>query len=226
MIFGDLDIAIKRSSRKTVSIFIERDGSVSARVPEKLSDDEIKEVLKSKEYQIFKNLAEWEQLNEKRTNREYVNGQSFLYLGRNYRLNISLDASPKLTLKNGYFLLHETQKVKAKELFIEFYKEKLNEKITPIIDRYKNQLGVSPNEVKIMELQNRWASCSNKGNVNFHWKCAMAPIDVISYIVVHELAHLIHPNHTTAFWNEIDKVYPNYDKQVQWLKLNGAGMDL
>ena len=77
-----------------------------------------------------------------------------------------------------------------------------------------------------MELQNRWASCSNKGNVNFHWKCAMAPIDVLSYIVVHELAHLIHPNHTTAFWNEIDKVYPNYDKQVQWLKLNGAGMDL
>ena len=226
MKFGDLDIAIKRSSRKTVSIFIERDGSVSARVPEKLSDDEIKEVLKSKEYQIFKNLAEWGQLNEKRTHREYVNGQSFLYLGRNYRLNISSEASLKLTLKNGYFLLHKSQKGKAKELFIEFYKEKLNEKITPIIDRYKNQFGVSPNEVKIMELQNRWASCSNKGNVNFHWKCAMAPIDVLSYIVVHELAHLIHPNHTTAFWNEIDKVYPNYDKQVQWLKLNGAGMDL
>lgn len=226
MIFGDLDIAIKRSRRKTVSIFIERDGSVSARVPEKLSDDEIKEVLKSKEYQIFKNLAEWEQLNEKRTNREYVNGQSFLYLGRNYRLNIGDEASSKLTLKNGYFLLHESQKDKAKELFIEFYKEKLNEKITPIIDRYKNQLGVSPNEVKIMELQNRWASCSNKGNVNFHWKCAMAPIDVLSYIVVHELAHLIHPNHTNAFWNEIDKVYPKYDSQVQWLKLNGAGMDL
>lgn len=226
MIFGDLDIAIKRSSRKTVSIFIERDGSVSARVPEKLSDDDIQEVLKSKEYQIFKNLAEWEQLNEKKTNREYVNGQSFLYLGRNYRLNISQEASSRLTLKNGYFLLHESQKGKAKELFIEFYKEKLNEKISPIIDRYKNQLGVSPNEVKIMELQNRWASCSNKGNVNFHWKCAMAPIDVLSYIVVHELAHLIHPNHTAAFWNEIDKVYPNYDKQVQWLKLNGAGMDL
>lgn len=226
MILGDLDIAIKKSRRKTVSIFIERDGSVSARVPEKLSDDEIKEVLKSKEYQIFKNLAEWEQLNEKRTNREYVNGQSFLYLGRNYRLNISEEASSKLTLKNGYFQLHKTKQSKAKELFVEFYKEKLYEKIMPIIDRYKNQLGVSPNEVKIMELQNRWASCTNKGNVNFHWKCAMAPIDVLSYIVVHELSHLIHPNHTPAFWNEVDKVYPNYDRQVQWLRENGAGMDL
>ncbi len=226
MIFRDLDIAIKRSDRKTVSIYIERDGSVSARIPENLSNDEIKEVLKSKEYQIFKNLAEWEQLNEARTNREYVNGQSFLYLGRNYRLRISEEAPQKLTLKNGYFLLHKSQKGKAKDLFIEFYKEKLNEKITPIINRYKKQLGVSPNDVKIMDLQNRWASCSNKGNVNFHWKCAMAPIDVLSYIVVHELAHLIHPNHTNAFWNEIDKVYPKYDSQVQWLKLNGAGMDL
>lgn len=226
MIFRDLDIAIKRSDRKTVSIYIERDGSVSARIPENLSNDEIKEILKSKEYQIFKNLAEWEQLNEARTNREYVNGQSFLYLGRNYRLRISEEAPQKLTLKNGYFLLHKSQKGKAKELFIEFYKDKLYEKVSPIIDRYKNQMGVSPKDIKIMELQNRWASCTNKGNVNFHWKCAMAPTDVLSYIVVHELAHLIHPNHTNAFWNEIDKVYPKYDSQVQWLKLNGAGMDL
>jgi predicted metal-dependent hydrolase len=54
----------------------------------------------------------------------------------------------------------------------------------------------------------------------------MAPIDVLNYIVVHELTHLIHPNHTTAFWNELDKVLPNYEKQIQWLKINGAGMDL
>jgi hypothetical protein len=54
----------------------------------------------------------------------------------------------------------------------------------------------------------------------------MAPIDVLHYIVVHELAHLIHPNHTTAFWNEVDKVLPNYQSRHEWLRLNGAGMDL
>ena len=226
MIVSGIDIAIIKSKRKTVSIFIERDGSVSARVPDNLSDDEVNAVLKSKEYQIHKNLAEWTQLNEKRTIREYVNGQSFLYLGRNYRLSIVDEDILKLTLKNGHFLLPKRLKDKAKELFVEFYKEKLNEKLQPIIKRYKNQLGVSPNEIKIMELQNRWASCSNKGNVNFHWKCAMAPIDVLNYIVVHELVHLIHTNHTAAFWNEVDKVIPNYDRHVQWLKINGAGMDL
>ncbi len=226
MIVSEIDIVIVRSKRKTVSIFIERDGSVSARVPENLTEDDIEQVLKSKEYQIHKNLAEWTQLNEKRIIREYVNGQSFLYLGRNYRLNFVDEDIPKLIFRNGKLLLSKHLKDKAKELFIDFYKEKLNEKLQPILERYKNQLGVIPNEIKVMELQNRWASCSSKGNVNFHWKCGMAPIDVLNYIVVHELVHLIHTNHTTAFWNEVDKVMPNYQKHIEWLKVNGAGMDL
>lgn len=94
------------------------------------------------------------------------------------------------------------------------------------LNQYKAQLGVNPTDIKVMDLQHRWASCSEKGNVNFHWKCAMAPMDVLQYIVVHELAHLLHLNHSPEFWNEIDKVLPNYDKQLNWLKLNGAGMDL
>ncbi|WP_430937270.1 M48 family metallopeptidase [Saccharicrinis sp. 156] len=226
MIVSGIDIKIIKSKRKTISIFIERDGSVSARVPENISEGELMDVLKSKEYQIHKNLAEWEQLNDKKTNREYVNGQSFLYLGRNYRLSLVNEGDKKLVLKNGRFLLPKQFQDKAKELFVEFYKEKLNEKLHPILARYKGQIGVNPNDVKVMELQHRWASCSTKGNLNFHWKCAMAPIDVLNYIVVHELVHLIHNNHTQAFWNEIDKVIPNYDRLVQWLKDNGAGMDL
>lgn len=221
-----LEIELIRSKRKTVSIHIERDGSVSARIPETISEEDILKVLKSKEYQIHKNLAQWTVLNEAKVDREYVNGQSFLYLGRNYRLQFVEDKLGEIAFKKGYFLLSHSDKDHARELFINFYKEKLKEKIKPIIDRYKALLGVAPNEIKIMELQNRWASCTSKGNVNFHWKCAMAPIDVLNYIVAHELTHLIHPNHTPTFWNELDKVMPSYNKQVNWLKINGAGMDL
>ncbi len=221
-----VDIVIQKSNRKTVSIYIERDGSVSARVPEKLNDEEIKDILKAKEYQIFKNLAEWTQLNENTVEREYVNGQSFLYLGRNYRLKLVNEKLGEIRFNKGTFLLSKLEKDKAKDLFIEFYKNRLNEKIKPIISQYQSQLGVNPNTIKIMELQNRWASCTSKGNVNFHWKCAMAPIDVLHYIVVHELTHLIHNNHTKDFWNEVDKILPSYDKQVHWLKINGSGMDL
>ncbi len=221
-----IDIVIQKSERKTVSIFVERDGSVSARVPEKLDDNEIRDILKGKEYQIFKNLAEWTQLNENAVEREYVNGQSFLYLGRNYRLKLVDDKFDGVQFLRNTFFLNKGDKHKAKELFIKFYKDKLNNKIQPIIARYKEQMGVELNQIKVMELQNRWASCLPNGNVNFHWKCAMAPIDVLHYIVVHELAHLIHNNHTQAFWNEVDKILPNYIEQVNWLKIHGSGMDL
>lgn len=119
-----------------------------------------------------------------------------------------------MVLRNGYFLLSQKEKANAKNLFIAFYKEKLHSKLDLILERYSAHMGVNPKEIRVMELQNRWASCTSKGNVNFHWKCAMAPIDVLNYIVVHELAHLLHANHTTAFWNEVDKVMPNYEKQV------------
>lgn len=226
MVVSGIDITIHKSARKTVSIFVERDGSVSARVPEKLEEEEIEEILKAKEYQIFKNLAEWTQLNQNAVEREYVNGQSFLYLGRNYRLRFVEDNIEGVQFIKNRFLINKEEKHRAKELFVKFYKNKLQTKIHPIIEQYKSQLGVEPKQVKIMELQNRWASCTSNGNVNFHWKCAMAPIDVLQYIVVHELAHLIHLNHTAEFWNEVDKILPNYESQMNWLKLNGAGMDL
>jgi len=226
MIVSGVDIAIKKSKRKTVSIFIERDGSVSALVPSHLDDKEIASILKAKEYQIHRNLAQWLQLNEGHVTREYVNGQSFLYLGRNYRLKMMDDKLGELKFSKGFFLLSKVELSSAEGYFIEFYKNKLNEKIKPLIKRYKEQLGVAPNDVKVMELRNRWASCSAKGNINFHWKCAMAPMDVLQYIVVHELVHLIHLNHTPEFWNDLDKILPNYNKQMNWLRLNGVGMTL
>lgn len=226
MKLANLDIVIHKSNRKTVSVHIERDGSVSARVPQTISDKKLYEILKTKEYQIFKNLAEWEQLNERYVLREFVSGQSFLYLGRNYKLKLVENSKKQLIFSKGVFYLDKNAIKQGKELFKVFYKTKLQAKIKPLVKRYQEQLGVEAKAVKVMELQHRWASCTKTGNVNFHWKCAMAPMDVLHYIVLHELVHLIHLNHTTAFWNEVDKIMPNYQQHVHWLKINGAGMDL
>jgi predicted metal-dependent hydrolase len=87
-------------------------------------------------------------------------------------------------------------------------------------------MGVEPKSVRIIDLKNRWASGSPGGSLNFHWKCMMASPTVLDYIVVHKLAHLLHPNHTKAFWNEVDKVMPDYGERKEWLRVNGAGMDL
>ena len=86
--YKDIEYSLKRSRRKTASIYIERDGSLSVLVPDSLSDADIDSMIESKRKWIYTGLAEWEDLNSTRVKREYVNGESFLYLGRSYRLRL------------------------------------------------------------------------------------------------------------------------------------------
>lgn len=223
----DVSYTIKRSKRKTLSIYIERDGTVSILAPQTLSNDKLAKVVNSKKYQIYKYLAEWKAANAAQIHREYVNGQSFMYLGRNYRLEVTEEPQNiPLKLKGGYFLLRQPDHPKAKLHFIAFYKQKVLPRIQQRIAYFAPQMGVTPQKIRVMELQHRWASCTHEGNLNFHWKCAMAPVEVLDYIIVHEMAHLLHPNHSAAFWNEVDKILPDYLNHIDWLKRFGAGMDI
>lgn len=224
--YKDITYSLATSDRKTLSIYIERDGQISVLAPQDFSQQQIEEVMEQKRGWIYKSLAEWEDLNATRVKREYVNGEGFLYLGRTYRLQIVEQQDKPLLLKNGYFTLRSQSLPKADDVFKEFYRQKGNVRLRERVLCYQDKLGVKANEVRVLELKNRWASCSDKGNLNFHWKCMMAPLTVLDYVVVHELVHLKYKNHTTAFWNEIDKLIPDYQDRKQWLKVNGAGMGL
>jgi len=85
---------------------------------------------------------------------------------------------------------------------------------------------VQVKRVEVKELGFRWGSCSFDGSVRFHWKTMMAPPKIIDYIVVHELCHLHRREHDAAFWNEVDKVMPDFAERKAWLRENGAGLDL
>jgi predicted metal-dependent hydrolase len=226
--YKDIKYTLQRSNRKTASIYIERDGQVSVYVPQDLSKSHLEELLESKRKWIYRNQAEWHDLNATRVQREYVNGEGFLYLGRTYRLKLVEEQDHPLMLKDGYFCLRANNGYApdADAAFKEFFRVKEKRRIPERVAFYEDRMGVQSKAVKVIDLKNRWASCSPGGNVNFHWKCMMAPLNVLDYIVVHELAHLIHPNHTDAFWNEVDKVMPDYGDRKEWLRVNGAGMDL
>jgi len=226
--FKDIKYTLVRSHRKTASIYIERDGKVSVLVPEKLTTRQVEDLLESKRKWIYQSLAEWQDLNANRIQRVYVNGEGFLYLGRSYRLKLVSDLPEPLMLKDGYFCLRAKKgsAPDADAVFREFYRAKGTVRIPPRVAYFQSKMGVKSKSIKIMDLKHRWASCTATGNLNFHWKCMMAPLTIIDYIVVHELAHLIHPNHSAAFWNEVDKVMPDFQERKSWLRDNGAGMDL
>jgi predicted metal-dependent hydrolase len=227
----DLSYQIVRSRRATADIVIERDGRVIIRAPQQIPDERIEDVVESKRYWIYKNLAEWRDLNATRVLREYRNGEGFLYLGRSYRLLLVADQEEPLVLKGGRFCLRRDlvdvgEMPAARAAFRDFYIARGTERITSRVNYYAPKVGVAPRKVAVRELGNRWASCSPTGNVAFHWKCLMAPPAIIDYIIVHELCHLHHLDHTEAFWNEVDKVLPDYRERKAWLKTNGAGLDV
>lgn len=223
----DIDITIEKTGRrKTVSIFIERDGSVRVLAPVTASDVIIETAIKAKEYQIFTKLAKWKELNQGKVNREFVNGQSFLYYGRNYRLSIVENQEVPLKMTGGYFYLDARYLNTADKVFKDFYRVKAEQKIKERLKLIVEKFQTRPTTVKVLELQNRWASWTPNNGLNFHWKCAMAPVPVIDYIITHEMVHLKYPNHSSEFWNELDKKMPNYREHENWLKTNGVKMSL
>ncbi len=222
---------IVRSRRSTADVVIERDGRVLVRAPKSLSDERIDAIVKAKQSWIYRGLAEWRDLNATRVLREYRNGEGFLYLGRSYRLLLVAGQEEPLLLKNGRFCLRRDlvdrgEIAAAQRAFQDYYTARGMDRITQRVNYYTPKVGVASSGIDVRELGNRWASCSPKGNLAFHWKCLMAPQTIIDYIVVHELCHLHHLDHTDAFWNELDKVLPNYLERKEWLRIHGASFDL
>ena len=159
----NIDITIEKTKRKkTVSIFIERDSSVRVLAPASASNETIETAIKSKEYLIFSKLAKWKELNQGKVNREYVNGQSFLYLGRNYRLKLTEDQNVPLKISGSFFLLDKKYLPKAEKVFKDFYKEKGLLKIKERIKVHEDKFSIKPTSVKVLDLQNRWASWTPK----------------------------------------------------------------
>ncbi len=194
--------------------------------PDQWSDTQVEEILERKRPWIYRGLAEWEDLNATRVEREFVSGEGFLYLGSSYRLTLVERQVEPLTLKDGWFRLKVDEVANASEHFKDFYRQKGLERLPKRVAYYQAKLGVESKGVRVMELKNRWASCSDNRMINFHWKCMMAPMRILDYITVHELAHLLHKHHTEAYWGTVDKVLPDYRERKEWLRVNGAGMDL
>ena len=219
------------ADRQTTDIVIERSGVITVRPPQRMTPEQVDDTVFSKRMWIYRNLAEWRDLNATRVTREWVSGESFLYLGSSYRLQLVQEQDEALKLKDGRFCLlrsgakngiHES----AQPAFEQFYNEKGLPRIKKRVAHFAAKVGVAAGNVQIRELGYRWASCLKNGDLHFHWKCLMAPLTVIDYIVVHELCHLHHRDHSDAFWNEVDKVLPDYRERKDWLRLRGAELDL
>ena len=227
----DIEFTLIRSDRKTADIVIERSGDVIVRAPVGVDDAKVREVVADRALWVHRSLAEWEDLNSSRRHRPLAQGQGFAYLGRSYRLKFVEGGDVALRLKNGRWEMSEAfvareGEAAARKAFRDFYTVKGMQIFAERVRSLAPLVGVEPGEVAVKELGYHWASCGAGGTMNFHWKTLMAPQTVIDYIVVHELCHLRHRDHSDAFWNEVDKVLPRFRERKEWLRANGAALDV
>ena len=218
-----LEYTIQRSAkRRQLTITVERDRSVVVHAPEGLADEKIRWVVESKRQWIYEKTNHPQKYHDlpHAPGKELVSGESALYLGRQYRIEVVQEGLTEVQFTRR-FLIPAILGEKQEEALREWYIGKAKEKIIPRVKVHARQLGVEVARVKIADNRYRWGSCTTKNNVGFNWRLIKAPMFVIDYVIVHELAHLIEANHTPRFWNIVRTQAPLMDKARAWLKENG-----
>jgi len=219
-----MNILITRTKRKkTISILI-KDGNVEVKVPFDLKQNEIDAFILKKEKWI-KNKILLQKKIKQLPKKKFIDGEVFKFLGKDLILKININDVIRTYIKNDYICLdlknnskNNRDKIKKElELFYRSFSEKILKEKT-LIESKKMNLKVE--KIKVRSYKNRWGSCSSNGDISYNWKLIMAPEKIINYVIIHELCHLIHFNHSRDYWKEVGKKLPNYRESKEWLKSN------
>lgn len=205
------------------------EGAVSIIVPTELPHARIEKLLKEKNRWIKEKLYLHQQAMPI-SSKEFVSGEAFAYLGRNYRLKVEAGAFQPVKLKHGRLLVTLPKESVSPELIrnalVRWYRTQAENRFNEKVERYAKIIRVTPTAVGIKTFKSRWGSCNIKGEILFHWKAIMAPHRIVDYIVAHELCHLKHHDHSTAFWKSLGRVVPDYMECKAWLKRVGSALDI
>lgn len=216
---------IIRSSRRSFSLEVKPDGRLIVRAPQHATNAQIEKIVAQKSAWIQKTQARLMRQYPRIKTRTFSPGELFPYLGTQYALQLTDRQRPLLEL-DGAFLLSRSAASRAKEVLIDWYREETRSITQSLIEKYSKQYDFKVNRVRITSARTRWGSCSSKNNLNFTYRLSMAPLEVIDYVVLHELVHLKHHNHSQSFWNAVAAIKPDYQNQRNWLKQHGALLTL
>lgn len=193
---GFIAEVIRTNRRKSADIRVE-EGAVSIVVPTNTSGEKIDQLLVAKRQWIKEKIALQRELNPAST-KQYVSGEAFPYLGRNYRLKVETGNFAPVKLLNGRLVVTlpngSEQPHMIRNALVRWYKRQAEQKLTEKVERFAPMVGVEPAGVGIRTFKSRWGSCTAKGKLEFNWLIMMAPNRMVDYVVIHELCHLLVAN--------------------------------
>jgi predicted metal-dependent hydrolase len=223
----NLAYRIERSpKRKKLTITVERDRAVVVRAPAGATDGDIDRAVIAKRQWIKKKVQHPQKYNARThpPGKEVVSGESAPYLGREYRIELSQTASDEVEFDQK-FLVPSARQARRHQVLKKWYMARAKEKILDRVTHHARSLGVSVKAAKIVDSRYRWGSCTVNDNVNFNWRLIKAPMFVIDYVVVHELAHLLESNHTSRFWGIVRANTGSMEKAKRWLLEHGQMLE-
>lgn len=213
-----------RSRRRTIAILVQRDGKVVVRAPLSAPEIWIRQFVESKAGWISAKKAEAAKMAPGTANK-FSAREGFLFLGQEYALNVVPGQRAALRFEQGFFL-SKNHLPAAPALFESWYRAAARRVLGERVRLYAEQFGLRYAKIRITGARTRWGSCSSTGTLSFSWRLVMAPLEVVDYVVLHELAHLKVQNHSAAFWAEVARMLPQYKLRRDWLKQNGRRLTL
>ena len=208
---------IIRSKRKTLSLTINENAELIIRAPKRLSIEKIQDFINEKENWINRK----KRLLENQIKDVTSNHNKLLYLGNLFPINVEQNASKELFFTGEEFIANSIEPDSLSLSIKKWYKNKFKEIALSRVAYFANKHNLMVNQVRIKNQKTMWGSCSSKNNINLNYLLLMAPMGVIDYVIVHELVHTIHRNHSTDFWDSVESIMPEFQEHKRWLKKNG-----
>lgn len=220
---------ITYKKRTSMGIYIDAYGNVEVQAPKGTPVEHVLQLLEEKWDWIQQKSKEMKERVLGPKEKVYNDGESFLYLGKEYPIQISLDISIKQdrVVFEGdklHVYVKQLEDEKVKQALKRFYYQECKVLVERSIQFYQSNFKTKPRSVRIADNNSNWGTCNSRLQLTFNWKLAMAPLEVIDYVVVHEMCHMVHLNHDRSFWRLVGKMIPDYKEMENWLALSSWKM--
>jgi predicted metal-dependent hydrolase len=225
VMIGDLQFAVRESPRRsTVGITVDRDGSLELHAPATCPPDALAAWAHSKRMWVYRKLAEKDLLLSARPTKEFVTGEGFRYLGRNHRLLVADAESVRMDRGRIVMPRAEVTNGTAGKALIRWYRSRGERWLPGRLVPWAARMGLPAGAVEVRDLGYRWGSASSSGTLNVHWATLQLLPRLIDYVLVHELAHIAHRQHTPQFWATVERALPDYERRKDDLAAVGADL--
>ncbi|PFP23591.1 zinc protease [Bacillus sp. AFS073361] len=224
-----MSFEIVYKKRESLGITIDVYGNIQVQVPRGTTDERVFQLIEEKWDWIQQKSKEMKDRLLGQKVKIYDQGEIFLYLGKEYPIKVSQDINilQDYVVFEGEMLkivVKQLEDAKIKQALKRFYYQECKRLVERSIRSYQKDFKTKPRSIRISDNNSNWGTCDSRQQLTFNWKLAMAPQQVIDYVVVHEMCHMVHLNHDRSFWRLVGKILPDYKEQENWLSLSSWKM--